>query len=165
MKYLIVLTLFISNFVNSQNLKNIRLQYPEAAKSIEITTNLELELENVDSSSSSLLLAYKGAILTLQAKFSKSKSDKKKYFKEGVSLIENAIQADDSNIEIRYLRLSVQENSPKFLGYHKNIEEDKEFILKNYRNITSQELKSVVTDYVLHSKNFDEKEQSILIKP
>ncbi|HAV54046.1 MAG TPA: hypothetical protein DCX41_03820, partial [Aequorivita sp.] len=79
--------------------------------------------------------------------------------KEGVALIESAVSADASNVEIRYIRLSVQENSPKFLGYHKNIEEDKEFILKNYGSISSAELKETIKDFVMKSENFEQQEK------
>lgn len=160
MKYLFFITFFFSIVGNAQDLKDIRTQYPKAIGSAEITEKLDDALANVDSSGKSLSLAYKGAVLTLKAKFSKKKSDKKDFFKEGVSLIESALKADASNIEIRYIRMSVQENSPRFLGYHKNIEDDKEFILKNYPNVSSKELKSVIKDFVMNSENFSESEKT-----
>src|SRR5690606_37140217 len=115
----------------------IRSAYLKAVESAEITAQLGGELAKINSSNKPVLLAYKGGVSTLKAKFAKSRSDKKEFFKEGVSLIESAVKADVSNIEIRYIRMSVQENSPRFLGYHKNIDEDKEFILKNYKTISS----------------------------
>ena len=163
-KIFFLCVLLVSIVASAQDLKEIRSQYSEAVKSSEITNSLEGELMNVNFVNNSTLLAYKGAVLTLKAKFSKSKEEKKRYYKEGVSSIENAIKVDSSNIEIRYLRLSVQENSPKFLGYHKNVEEDKEIILKNYSNISSKELKEILKDYVLKSESFDENEKSELKK-
>ncbi len=148
--------LLFSIIGNAQELKEIRTLYPKAVESTEIATKLEGELTNVNSSSKPVLLAYKGAVLTLKAKFAKSKKDKKEFFKEGVSLIESAVKTEPSNIEIRYIRMSVQENSPRFLGYHKNIEEDKQFFLKNYASISSAELKQIVKDFVMTSENFSE---------
>ena len=84
---------------------------------------------------------------------------KKRFFKQGVALIESAVKAESSNIEIRYIRLGVQENSPKFLGYHKNIEEDKDFILKNFATVSSKELREVIRDFVMKSNFFSEKEK------
>lgn len=157
---LIFCVVFVSFVASAQDLKEIRLQYPEAVKSNQTTIKLDGELSNVNSASKSTLLAYKGAILTLKANFSKSKKDKKEFFKKGVSLIEDAVQADSSNIEIRYLRLSVQENTPRFLGYRKNIEKDRIFILDNFSNLSSKELKGIIKDYVLESPSFDENEKS-----
>jgi hypothetical protein len=159
MKYLLILFLLVSVAGTAQNLNEIRAQYPEAVKSNEATSKFDLELAIINSNNTPTLRAYKGAVLTLKSKFSKKKSDKKEFFKEGVSLIEDAVKAESSNIEIRYIRLSVQENSPKFLGYHKNIEEDKGFILKNFATVSSKELKGIIKDFVLMSENFSESEK------
>ncbi|QQX77879.1 MULTISPECIES: hypothetical protein [Aequorivita] len=158
MKYLFFIALCFTFAANSQDLKEIRLLYPQAVESAEITSKLDGMLTGVNASDKTVSKAYKGAVLTLKAKFSKKKSEKKDFFKEGVSLIEDAVKADPSNIEIRYIRMSVQENSPKFLGYHKNIEEDKMFISKNFATINSKELKKIVKDFVMESENFSEKE-------
>jgi hypothetical protein len=160
MKYLFFITLFVSIVGNAQDLKDIRSEYPKAVQNAEITTQLDGELAKVNSSNKPVLLAYKGAVSTLKAKFAKSRSDKKEFFKEGVSLIESAVKADPSNVEIRYIRISVQENSPRFLGYHKNIDEDKEFILKNFKAISSTDLKELVKDFILKSENFLETEKT-----
>lgn len=160
MKYFFPILLFVSILGNAQDLKEIRSQYPSAVKSAEITAKLEEKLTDVNSSNKVVLLAYKGAVSTLKAKFAKTKKEKKEYFKEGTSWIESAIRAEPSNIEIRYIRMSVQEKSPKFLGYHKNLEEDKAFVLKNYNSISSTELKNVIKDFVLKSENFSETEKA-----
>jgi hypothetical protein len=159
MKYLFII-FFVSFISNAQDLKKNRSEYPKAVQNVEITTQLDGELAKVNPSNKPVLLAYKGAVSTLKAKFAKARSDKKEFFKEGISLIESAVKADGSNIEIRYIRMSVQENSPRFLGYHKNIDEDKEFILKNYKTISSTELKELVKDFVLKSENFSETEKA-----
>ncbi|WP_313112031.1 hypothetical protein [Aequorivita sediminis] len=159
MKSIFILFFFISFIGNAQDLGEIRAQYPKAVESTEITEKLYGELAKTGTSSNSVLLAYKGAILTLKAKFSKNKRDKKDFFKEGVSLLESAIELDSQNTEIRYIRLSVQENSPKFLGYHKNIETDKDFILKNFGTLSSNTLKTIVKDFVLNSNSYNETEK------
>ncbi|MDN3723347.1 hypothetical protein QRD02_03055 [Aequorivita sp. SDUM287046] len=164
MKHLLFLLFFVSFFSNAQDLKEIRSQYPQAVESVENTSKLDQTFSAINVSSNPILRAYKGAVLTLKAKFSKKKSDKKEFFKEGVSLIESAANAEPSNIEIRYIRLSVQENSPKFLGYDNNIESDKNFILKNCANISSKELKNIIREFALNSRNFSDSEKLILSK-
>lgn len=164
MKYLLFIVFFISVAGTAQDWSGIRSSYPKAVQSSETITKLDGELKNVTFKNKPVLLAYKGAVLTLKAKFSKKKSDKKEFFKEGVSFIENALKTEPSNIEIRYIRMSVQENSPKFLGYHRNIEEDKEFILKNYASISSADLRKIVKDFVIESENFSENEKTNFFK-
>ena len=160
MKYFFFILFFVSILGNAQDLKTIRSQYPNAVESADITSKLDGELAKVNFSGNTVLIAYKGAVSTLKAKFTKKKSDKKDYFKEGIFLLESAVKIDPSNIEIRYIRLSVQENSPKFLGYHKNLKEDKEFILSNMADISSKELKNTIKDFVLKSENFSETEKA-----
>lgn len=155
-KVILFLFSLISIVGNAQDVNTLRAQYPEAVESSAITAKMDAELSKVENAGKPVLLAYKGAVLTLKAKFSKKKSEKKEFFKEGVGFIESAVSADGSNIEIRYIRLSVQENSPRFLGYHKNMEEDKKFILKHFNSISSVELKDIIKDFVIKSKNFDE---------
>jgi|SRR5690606_1231608 len=159
MNYFFSILFFVAIVGNAQDLKEIRTQYPQAVGNAEIAAKLNNELASITKSSQSELQAYKGAVLTLKAKFAKSRSDKKDFFKEGTSFIESAAKAAPSNIEVRYIRLGVQENSPKFLGYHKNIEADKGFILKNYKSISSKELKEIVKDFVLKSESFSENEK------
>lgn len=161
MKHLLIAIFFVSFAGKSQDLNEIRQQYPKAAENAEITNKLDGILFKVNSEQSTVLLTYKGAVLTLKAKFAKSRKDKKDFFKEGVSLIESAVKRKPNNIEIRYIRMSVQENSPRFLGYHKNIEEDKQFILKHYALISSTELKDIIKDFVLKSENFNELEKEL----
>ncbi len=161
MKYLFFIALFVSMAVNAQDVNRLRAVYPEAVENAEINAGLYDELEGVSASSKAILAAYKGAVSTIKAKFAKSRKDKKDYFKDGVSLIESAIVAEPSNIEIHYLRLSVQENSPRFLGYHKNIEEDKQFIMSNYKAVSSSALKEAIKNFVMNSKSFEETEKAM----
>ncbi len=158
-KFALYIVLFSTAMVQAQDLKSLRETYPQAVQDSAIATELGEQLAGVDEGSKPVLLAYKGAVLTLKARFSKKKSDKKEFFKEGVGLIEAAIAAEPENLEIRYLRLGVQENSPRFLGYHKNIEEDKDFILKNYASVSSAGLRRVIKDFVMGSKSFDDAEK------
>ncbi len=153
--------IFITLFFSSPSLKKVRVDYVKAVNSKEITFQLNEDLSSVTSKSDKVLVAYKGAVLTLMAKFAQSTKDKKTYFKEGATLIEYAISKSPNNIEIRTLRLGVQENSPKIVGYRKNKEEDKQFILDHYNSTSSKEEKSFVKGFVLESKSFSEEEKSV----
>ena len=58
-------------------------------------------------------------------------------FKKGKKNIELAISKEPENVEIRYIRFSVQKNAPSFLGYNNNLKEDRDFLVKNKKNINS----------------------------
>ncbi|MBI9042674.1 hypothetical protein [Lutibacter sp.] len=78
--------------------------------------------------------AYKAAMLLMKAKFAFFPFNKWSYFKSGSELLDNSIANDPKNIEMRYVRFLFQSEIPKFLGYHKNIEEDYNLIITNIIN-------------------------------
>lgn len=161
-KIFLITFLLISCISTSQDLMRIRTQYPKAQKSEELTIELDKALDQVSSNSDPVLIAYKGAVKTLMADFAKKVKDKKDYFKQGVELLESSLNSEPQNIEIRYLRLSIQEHAPKFLKYHDNITEDKAIILINYSSISPKSLKTIIKEYILTSENFDEAEKNSL---
>lgn len=104
--------------------------------------------------------AYFGAALALKAKYGQNVREKKDFFIEAVDHIEVAVNADPNNIEVRLIRLSVQENSPRIVKYKTNMDEDKGLIMQNYSKQTAA-VKKCIRDYVSHSEFFtgEEKEQ------
>ena len=107
------------------------------------------------------IVAYRGAVATLKAKFSKGIKNKKAFFKEGSELLEFAVTSEPKNIEIRCLRLGVQENSPKIVGYKQHIEADKQFILNHYASVTDGGLRKFIKGYVVLSSAFTDAEKQL----
>jgi len=118
-------------------------------------------LANISEQDDATLVAYKGALLTLKAKFTRSIKSKKSYFKEGVALLEHAISEEPENIEIRCIRMGVQENSPRIVNYKGQIAEDKKFLLDHYDTIKNQEVKEFIQGFVVHSKRFNDAEKQL----
>ena len=78
------------------------------------------ELENIIGESytnSSLLQAYKGAASTINADCLRSPAKKLKSFKQGRELLDQAIEKEPDNPEIRFIRYMVQDGAPAFLNY------------------------------------------------
>ena len=71
----------------------------------------------------------------------------------------SSISSGSAPVLLAYIRLSVQENSPKFLKYNEHLASDKEFILKNYPTISSQSIKAVIKEFVYESKSLGEAEK------
>ncbi|KAB1069197.1 hypothetical protein F6U93_04550 [Tamlana haliotis] len=141
----------------------MRAAYKYAAQDSSKIETLYNDLEGVTKADSVELVAYKGAIVALMARSAKSIKGKKEGFLDGVGLVEYAVDKDSSNIEVRFVRLSIQQNVPKFLRYNDAIENDKAFILENFNGITSRSLKSHIADYVSHSKHFTDEEKARMI--
>ncbi len=123
----------------SQDLDYIRNNYHKAVKEKSICKVLVEMLKAKDNEISITELAYLGALEIIWANHVINPFSKLKAFRDGKEKIEKAATQTPKNIEISYLRLSVQKNAPSFLGYNDNINEDTEF-LKEHRH----QIKSVV---------------------
>jgi len=97
----------------------------------------------------------------LDSKFEKKLGEKINRFKEGAKLLESTIKSEPNNIEIRMIRLSIQEDVPGITGYKKNIKEDKKFLTENYSKQNAA-LKEYLKDFILQSKSFSEKEKQFV---
>jgi hypothetical protein len=75
-----------------------------------------------------------------------------KYFVKGKESLEQAIKKDPRNIEYRFLRLSVQLNTPEFLGYNSNIKEDKLAIFNGVKTLTDKDLLERIANYTSNAK-------------
>ncbi|WP_282031697.1 hypothetical protein [Winogradskyella eximia] len=161
MKLLNVLILAISITVLSLDVSTVRNAYKEAAQDSSKIEAFSKLLTNVSKNDDVALVAYKGAAIALLARNEKRIKDKKDLFVEGISYVEYAIEKAPNNIEVRFIRLGIQENTPKILKYKGDIEEDKQFILKQFKNINSSNLRNHIKDYILQSKSFSDEEKSV----
>ncbi len=93
----------------------------------------------------SLNKAYTGALKMKKASLLTLPIEKLKVFKEGALLLEKEIAENESNSEYRFLRLVIQENAPKILGYNKNIDDDRVVVVKSYENMNSTLRKYVMS--------------------
>ena len=150
----------ISFSVFSQDVTVLRKEFVGAASSKENSEQFMNTTSKITSSSKPNLMAYKGAALIIQGKYLPKLEDKKKSIKAGVALLDGAVSKDPQNIEIRSIRMGVQENTPKIVKYRGNIQEDKAFILKNYSEISSTPLKVFVEGYIRNSKTFSAEEKN-----
>ncbi|KAF2339355.1 hypothetical protein [Flavobacterium tistrianum] len=160
MKLLLTLLLWVS-FVGTPDLASIRKMYSDVAKSENNAKEFVAKLSGVSNNDDKILVAYKAASILVDSKFEKKISKKMDRFKEGATLLEATIKSDPSNIEMRMIRLSVQEDVPGITGYKKNIKEDKKFITTYYAS-QGAVLKDYLKDFVLQSKSFSEKEKQFV---
>jgi len=151
--------IFLFLIFSNPELSEVRKLYANAVNSKADGEKLIDLMTSVSKDDNKTLVAYKGASLALKGKFSPKKEDKKKYFTEGVKILEQALEKDPKNFEIRLIRISIQENTPKILKYKQNIPEDKAFILSNFSK-QNQALKNFTKLYLTQSKIFSETEKN-----
>lgn len=134
MSFLSVLLMNVS-FKNS-DLNEVRTSYNKAVLDKKLCKKMIEELE-LSKEKSVIALAYLGAYQTIWANHVFNPLSKLATFKKGKNNIELAISKEPENVEIRYIRFSVQKNAPSFLGYNSHLKEDRDFLVKNKKNINS----------------------------
>ena len=144
------------------DLSTVRRNFEEAKDSKIATEKLVGLLRNYQENDP-LLMGYKGASLTLQARYEQGRSEKRDMVARGIHMLEGAIKSAPKNIELRLIRLAVQENSPKILKYKMNMSEDKQLILSNYA-AQSVEVKAVIKRYAKQSTFFTTEDGQKLAK-
>ena len=134
---MLFLTVLLMNFsFNNSDLNEVRSSYNKAVLDKKLCKKMIEELE-LSKEKSVIDLAYLGAYQTIWANHVFNPLSKLATFKKGKNNIELAISKEPENVEIRYIRFSVQKNAPSFLGYNNNLKEDRDFLVKNKKNINS----------------------------
>jgi hypothetical protein len=85
--------------------------------------------EHFDENTSPLFKAYRGAGLATTSNCTSWPLKKISRFRDGKALIEEAVSLKPEDLEVRFLRFTIQRNIPAFLGYD-NVEEDRKFIME-----------------------------------
>jgi hypothetical protein len=127
---------------NALSLEVIRTNYQLAVKDKNICSSMIQQLEN--NPESNVHLAYLGAFQTIWANHIFNPISKLSTFNTGKKNIDKAVNLSPNDVEIIFIRHSVQKNCPKFLGYNVNCEEDEKFLSKNLNSISSVALKNMV---------------------
>lgn len=141
-----LITIFIALTSLFQNdLTSVRKNFEKAENSKESTATLYHDLKNYNRNDF-VIQAYKGAAYALQARYVEDRKSKKELFVSGVKDLEAAIVSSPKNIEIRLIRLIIQENSPKILKYKMHIDADKRMILSNFASQTGS-IKEAIRRY------------------
>lgn len=108
-------------------------------------------IDEVSVSKTNLAQGCQGALLMKKAELVKRPAEKLNLFKEGKRLLEREIRKDSTNVNLRILRLIIQENSPAFLKYKSNLSEDA-VIVQNSFNKLSNQLRHLMIEYSKNSK-------------
>jgi len=123
--YIVVLLFLVQN--DCQQISKIRNDYHQLTKSKSIDDFIEF----AEDCNCNQALPYLASATMQKAQYSFYPFQKLNYFNKGKKMLENYIKEHPNNIEARYIRLLNQNETPAFLNYKKNIEEDLNFILKN----------------------------------
>jgi hypothetical protein len=155
MGFKIVSFCFFMLMVASVNGKNLPQKFDKAAFYAAMSSGdldeVNKELDVITASSTPNRAGYEGALLMRKAGLVKRPAEKLKYFKAGRIKFETALLNDKDNPEFRFLRFAIQEHAPKIVKYNKDLEADKQFILKEFKNLPPV-VQQAILGYTKNSK-------------
>lgn len=113
-----------------------------------------------------LLKAYNGAAAAAAPECVVNPVSKISWFRKGKQMLDEAVDSDPSNFEIRFLRFATQDKAPGFLGYNDNLDEDKNYMLSNLPKgrsaIKDDKVFKEIAGFLQKSGNLDQKEKKIV---
>jgi hypothetical protein len=166
MKRLITASLFfycVACPAKEPPLDEVRILYQQAATDENSCKALIEMLKPYNDADNPLLLGYKGGATMMMAQHVPNPFTKLSYFKKGKDLLHYAIEEDQMNIELRYLRFAAQTNAPVLLAYRNKIEEDKTFLVKSVSLLGDQSLKKLILGFLRNSDLLTEREKQELV--
>jgi hypothetical protein len=130
------------------NLRRVRELYQSAPIFKQDAVRLDQMMLGVDPDHASPLYeCYKGATKMIDAKYTINPITKYLDFKSGKNLINKGIMRDSLNLEMRFIRFSIQSNLPSYLGYHGDLPVDEHFLLTHTANNKDPQLKAMIVKY------------------
>ena len=153
MSTILILMMMVSSGLHSEDLNPQRLRslYYQASQKPEEAEKFYDLMKNAGTKSP-LLLGYKGIAEFMKCYHSYNPVSKLNYFYKGKQDLDRAITLVPNDIELRYLRFTVQSNLPPFLNYQNNIQSDKIFLMQNISGIGHDvELHSMICEYMSNS--------------
>lgn len=146
MKWILIPTLVsflsVTTFPRDVSLDHLRKSYALAVTDKNLCQTLISNLKA--ACPGNVHLAYLGAFQTIWANHVFNPFSKLKTFNTGKKNIETAVANENMNIEIRFIRLSVQMNCPGFLGYSSNKTEDRDFLKTHITQLQPGILKGMI---------------------
>jgi len=125
-----IIFLVITTGLKAQSVLQLRTLYYKASLSASACDTFYNSLKKIRDNTSPVIAGYYSMAAFMECHHSYNPVAKLKYFNEGKIYLEKAIAQASNNVELHFLRFTVQTNLPGFLGYKSNIEDDRSFILR-----------------------------------
>ncbi len=159
---LMLLMVSSTHFAESHSIDEIRDKFQKAIDNSNMTDKLSMELNKIQKPEP-LVLAYIASLEALKAKHSWSPVSKLQYMESHKRMMNDAVRKSPNSMEIRYLRYNIQRSVPSYLGYSKNLAEDKMFIVDAFINkkfdSKNKKLIKEVYDYMVQSNSLTPEEK------
>lgn len=144
-------------------IEDVRNLYQQAALEKKACEQLIDALSAVQLETNPLLFGYRGSATMMMAQYVLNPVSKLSNFYKGKNMLDEAIQANQENLELRFLRFAAQTEAPAMLGYRSEIEQDKKLILSSLPTSDDLSLKQLIVGFLVKSDFLDKQEKEKLI--
>lgn len=134
---------------------NIRDELPLAFENSKACDKLYKEVTK-KTEVSPVIKGYIGAVHLAKAKHAII-FKKMGYFNNGTKILDQAVEEAPNEVELRFLRMTIQLNAPGFLNYSSEIEEDKAFVFTHFQEADA-DIQRRMREYIESSGYFSEEE-------
>ena len=149
---------FISvSFVHVDEILELRTSFQKALTSSKSATDLNTLTAKQETA---IKKAYHGVSYTLLGKHATNPIKKLEYLKKGLPILNQAVQDKPLDVEIRFLRFTVEENVPSFVQIERHVNTDKYFLVNNLK--PSHTYYEFIKNYLKQSKSLTDSEKSKL---
>ncbi|MFT2010910.1 hypothetical protein ACMA1I_19705 [Pontibacter sp. 13R65] len=168
--FLLTFLLFVAgatlgNKINNYNLSELRKQYLAASQDSEAGKNF-YQLMSDYKEKEPVLMAYKAVSEATMAKYVWNPYQKLKHLKQSAAIFEEAVQLENRNPEIHFLRFTVEHYVPRYLNLSGHLAEDKKVILDSLKahpkSGISTDWARTMRDFMLTKDHCTEEEKKAL---
>lgn len=142
----------LSAFGQDTLLNHIRKNIGELFTSETVCENIYAAFEESGKPNENVLLGYYGATLIGMSRHHPNPFKKLGFLNDGMDSLEESIKNDPNNIELRFLRLTIQTYMPAFLGYDDNKETDKQFVLQNMAATNNEQFQTRAKKFIANAE-------------
>ena len=129
------------------------MEFKQAIEDERLCLDFISKLDKIDQDDY-MYRAYRAAAVMSLSKFTSFPTDKFGYFLKGKAEIELAIEELPDNVELRFLRLAIQDFIPGFLFYN-NQREDLAYLLDNIDQVNEEYYVREVKNYLIHMEHIE----------
>lgn len=132
----------------SQSLQEVRQGFHDVVFEPKLTKQFHSQLAESENSTPELQ-AYRAVSEAMMARVVWNPVSKLAQVIKYAGMMEEVVEANPDNIEVRFLRLSIEYNIPRFLGMSKHLDEDANMIISNLSDVASMNIDPTYGRYIL----------------
>ncbi|MFD2744264.1 MULTISPECIES: hypothetical protein [Sphingobacterium] len=147
-------------YAQKVDLNGVRENFNQGVKNRDLCEKYHTHLQ--EAAKTPVEKGYKAAFHMFMAKHTANPIKKMSYFKDAKKMLEDVIKANPNEVELRFIRLCIQYYSPKYLGYHSEVENDKKFVMNNLHKLSDKQAKQLIYDYLDGANMYTDRELALL---